>query len=140
MVQYFIQKKAKEIGLTRIPCLAPRDIDKLKNYHWPGNVRELQNAVERALILSQEGILFFNDIIEAGEKTKTIKSKTIIEEESLSLDQIVSREIRQALDKTKGRVGGEKGAARLLHMNPSTLRKKMRKLNISFGRRSSIPN
>jgi transcriptional regulator with GAF, ATPase, and Fis domain len=140
LVHYFIQKKAKEMGLPGIPTLAPGAIDKLRNYHWPGNVRELQNAVERALILNQDGILFFNDILEAGEKPGTMKSKRVNEEESLSLDQIVSREIRQALEKTKGRVGGEKGAASLLHMNPSTLRKKMRKLNISFGRRSNILN
>jgi DNA-binding protein Fis len=37
---------------------------------------------------------------------------------------------------TEGRVGGEKGAARLLKINPSTLRKRMRKLGIPFGRRA----
>jgi transcriptional regulator with GAF, ATPase, and Fis domain len=57
-------------------------------------------------------------------------------EGSLSLDQIITIEIREALAKTQGRVGGEKGAAKLLDLNPSTLRKKMRKLNISFGRKS----
>jgi len=34
-----------------------------------------------------------------------------------------------------GRIGGEKGAAKILKMNPSTLRKKMRKLGIPFEKK-----
>jgi transcriptional regulator with GAF, ATPase, and Fis domain len=52
------------------------------------------------------------------------------------LDKAISQHIMQALEKTGGRVGGEKGAAKLLQMNPSTLRTKMRKLGIPFGRKS----
>ena len=50
----------------------------------------------------------------------------------LSLDQIVVREIRQALETTKGRISGPRGAAQLLGVNPNTLRSRMRKLGISF--------
>jgi transcriptional regulator with GAF, ATPase, and Fis domain len=40
-----------------------------------------------------------------------------------------------ALEMTNGHVGGENGAAKLLKMNPATLRSKMRKLRIPFGRK-----
>ena len=46
----------------------------------------------------------------------------------------ISGHIRRALDMASGRVGGEQGAAKLLKINPSTLRKRMRKLGIPFGR------
>ncbi|HTY23617.1 MAG TPA: sigma 54-interacting transcriptional regulator [Desulfomonilaceae bacterium] len=50
----------------------------------------------------------------------------------LSLDQIVVQQIRQALETTKGRISGPRGAAQLLGVNPNTLRSRMRKLGISF--------
>jgi len=56
--------------------------------------------------------------------------------DSLALDAIMSGHIRRVLDMTSGRVGGKQGAAYLLNINPSTLRKKMRKLGISFGRKA----
>jgi transcriptional regulator with GAF, ATPase, and Fis domain len=44
--------------------------------------------------------------------------------------------IRNVLQMCDGRVEGEKGAARLLKIHPSTLRKRMKKLNIAFGRKA----
>ncbi len=40
--------------------LTRADIVQLQDYDWPGNVRELQNTIERALILSQNGLLNFD--------------------------------------------------------------------------------
>lgn len=116
------------------PTLAPGAIDKLMHYSWPGNVRELQNATERSLILSKGNLLTFDDL---GETAKNTSPGTTLPRDGSndSLDQAVSRYIRHALETTGGRVGGEKGAAKLLNMNPSTLRTKMRKLGIPFGRK-----
>jgi len=105
------------------------------NYSWPGNVRELQNAVERALILSQGRPLKFDDIGEPPEKTAQAILPVNRGDAADSLDQAISQHIIHAMKITGGRVGGEKGAAKLLKMNPSTLRTKMRKLGISFGRK-----
>jgi len=55
-----------------------------------------------------------------------------------ALTDAISSHILRALDAAGGRVGGEKGAARLLKMNPSTLRTKMKKLGIPFGRKKSL--
>jgi transcriptional regulator with GAF, ATPase, and Fis domain len=52
----------------------------------------------------------------------------------MDLDIVVSRHIKKAFEMTGGKAHGESGAARLLNVNPSTLRKRMRKLGIPFGR------
>jgi transcriptional regulator with GAF, ATPase, and Fis domain len=141
LVQYFLQKKCREMGLADIPPVAPEGLERLIAYPWPGNVRELENAVERALILSKGNPLAFNDI------RTPLKSESYYEfrgaserypklqrEDSLALDTVVSGHIRRVLDMAGGNVGGKGGAAQMLHINPSTLRKKMRKLGIPFGR------
>jgi len=52
------------------------------------------------------------------------------------LDEVISRHIRRVLSKTKGKVNGPDGAAALLGMNPSTLRNRMKKLMIDYGRKN----
>ncbi|MBU1053049.1 MAG: sigma 54-interacting transcriptional regulator [Proteobacteria bacterium] len=133
LVQYFIMKKTRELGFMEIPSLAPGAIDKLMQYEWPGNVRELQNSVERALILNREKPLVFDN------SDYTIPHSNIMipatdAGNALSFEQATSQMIIKALEMSGGRVGGEKGAAKLLKLNPSTLRAKMRKLGIPFGR------
>jgi transcriptional regulator with GAF, ATPase, and Fis domain len=57
-------------------------------------------------------------------------------EDTLSLDEVVSGQIHRVLEMTKGKVERKKRAASLLQNNPSTLRKRVRKLDIPFGRQS----
>ena len=134
LVQHFLMKKAREMDLADIPSLATGAIDRLRNYHWPGNVRELQNTVERALILAKGSVLAFDDL---GLTTNYISNSNLPTdiEDIQGLEEAVRKQIIKALDMTGGRVGGEKGAAKLLKMNPSTLRSKMRRLAVPFGRK-----
>jgi transcriptional regulator with GAF, ATPase, and Fis domain len=135
LVQYFIREKSRDMKLTGIPILAPGAIDRLMAYHWPGNVRELENAVERALILCHGKPLTFFDLQASGvQDTRHIP--VVSENESLNLDEAMARHIRRVLEMTGGRVEGERGAAKLLGINPNTLRNRMRKLRISFGRKA----
>ncbi len=119
------------MGLMQIPTLAPKAIDRLMNYQWPGNVRELQNAVERALILSKGNPLVFDDL--GGISKKMNAKPDLPDEDSLALDHVISRHIMRVLEITGGQVSGRNGAAKLLQLNPSTFRQKMRKLHIPFG-------
>jgi transcriptional regulator with GAF, ATPase, and Fis domain len=137
LVQHFMMKKARELGLVEIPTLAVGVIDKLMNYSWPGNVRELQNAVERALILSKGVPLVFDDIGDTVLNTSTTMPP-VNNIEMSALDHVVSNHIRRTLDATGGQVDGKEGAAKLLKMNSSTLRSKMRKLGIPFGRKGAV--
>jgi len=135
LVQHFMQKKARDMGLAEIPTLAPESVDRLMNYDWPGNVRELENAVERALILSQGAPLIFHDL-ENNRSFQTGQVLGPVERDALNLDKITARHIRGVLELTRGRVDGERGAARLLGVNPRTLRHRMKKLGVPFGRKA----
>jgi transcriptional regulator with GAF, ATPase, and Fis domain len=54
-----------------------------------------------------------------------------------NLNEVISRHIRRILSKTNGKVNGPDGAAALLGINPSTLRNRMKKLGVSYGRKGS---
>ena len=144
LVHYFIQKKSREIGLRSMPSLVPGALERLIAYSWPGNVRELENAVERALIISRGEPLTFNYLeapVQSGSPLESGATSSLSpdlqNEESLSFDEILSHHIRRVLRTTGGRVGGKGGAADLLRINPSTLRKRMKKLHIPFGRQEN---
>ena len=135
LVQHFIQKKSRELQLASIPTLTPDAYDRLMAHSWPGNVRELENAVERAIILNREGPLSFTDLRpkEEFERTPVPSSD---ETNLFNLDEVTINHINRVLQVTDGRVEGKDGAAELLGINPGTLRGRMRKLGISFGRNS----
>jgi formate hydrogenlyase transcriptional activator len=133
LVQHFFQKKTKEMKLRKIPILARGEIRRLMSYGWPGNVRELENAVERAMILSRGGPITFSDIGPKADNSKR-PSSSVLEGESLNLDQAMARHIKKALDIADGKVEGKGGAAEILGVNPRTLRHRMRKLGVLFGR------
>jgi transcriptional regulator with GAF, ATPase, and Fis domain len=136
LVQHFIHLKAKELKLPTIPIVAPGAIDPLMEYHWPGNVRELQNVVERALILHPNGPLNFEHL----NLTPQQSASDVVETFNIpdNLDDVIAWHIRRILKKTAGKVHGPDGAAELLGVNPSTLRHRMRKLGIAYGRKSSV--
>ena len=134
LLQHFISLKSTELKLPTIPTLSPGAIDPLMGYHWPGNVRELENVIERALILNPTGPLTFEYLnLEQPKKTLELHGQS---EETDNLDAVISRHIRRVLSKTTGKVHGPDGAAAFLGVNPSTLRNRMKKLGIDYGRRS----
>ncbi|MBU1564120.1 MAG: sigma 54-interacting transcriptional regulator [Proteobacteria bacterium] len=135
LVEHFLRKKAQELGIQKIPAPAPVAIAQLTGHTWPGNVRELENAVERALIKHRPGPLFFNRSQENPVDDSTAISIKGGQEMGATLDEIVRHHIVQTLESTKGRVNGSDGAAARLAVHPNTLRSRMRKLNIPFGRK-----
>jgi transcriptional regulator with GAF, ATPase, and Fis domain len=136
LVYHFIQKKSRDMGFSGSPHLSPGALDSLIAYDWPGNVRELENAVERALILSRGEPLSFPDL-DNLKTSETEAGSAHFKAELLDLDSAMARHIGMALKMTKGRVDGERGAAKLLKINPRTLRHRMKKLGVPFGRRAS---
>ena len=134
LTQYFMHKKFRDMGFVEYPTLAAGAIKRLEAYEWPGNVRELENAVERAMIVSGGKILHFDDL--GFERTKGVQKETSLntEQSSILLDEAISNHIITVLHQTKGKISGEDGAARILGVNPATLRNRMRKLGIPFGR------
>lgn len=138
LVQHFILKKSREMKRLVVPSPTPEAIDRLMAYHWPGNVRELENAVERSLILNPGDRLFFNEIgtrlVQKSPEGRHPRAPG--PDDALALDEAMACHIRRVLDMCGGRVEGERGAARLLNIKPSTLRKRMGKLGVPFGRKA----
>ena len=135
LVHHFLDRKSRELKLRTFPTLAPGAVDRLMRYHWPGNVRELENVVERALILSRGKPLHFDDVVRARNRSER-PAPALTQQASLKLEDVLSGHIRRVLELANGKVHGPDGAAELLGINPSTLRNRMNKLGISYGRRS----
>jgi two-component system response regulator HydG len=58
LAEYFLQRmKSEQNGDARDLRLAPDALEVFQRYDWPGNVRELENALERAAILTHDGLI-----------------------------------------------------------------------------------
>ena len=137
LVTFFVQKCAKKLG-KQITSVSEEAMRRLTNYSWPGNIRELQNIIERAVILSPGKTLVIADELRAAPAQSVhaaaTKSKPIeiapAPDNNGSLDEVERRHIESVLNQTNWMIEGERGAAKILDMNPSTLRSRMQKLNI----------
>ncbi len=137
LVEYFMRRKAKEIGLHFMPELMPGTMEKLAEYDWPGNVRELSNAVERAIITCEGRPLGYEDII-GVQANKDGQTRKVPDNKHLTLKNMEVFHINQALETAGGKVEGSDGAASILGINPGTLRSRMRKLGIPFGKKRKM--
>lgn len=131
LVQYFMVRKSRELNLPVSQSLAPGTLDRLLQYDWPGNVRELQNVVERGLIICNGQPMEIPASYFPGRSVIAPPPEARMD----TLDNIVKTHLCQVLEATRGRIEGPGGAAEILALNPSTLRGKLRKHNIPFGRK-----
>ena len=56
LADHFVERYSREHG-KRIARISTTATDMLVGYHWPGNVRELENCIERAIILTSDGVI-----------------------------------------------------------------------------------
>ena len=131
LVMFFINSKSRELKIYPTPGPARGAMDRLTAYHWPGNVRELENLVERELILSKGRPLAFEELSASREG-----AGPMVPGEPLRLDAVVAGHIRRVLALCQGRVGGPGGAGELLGVHPNTLRHRMKRLGVPYGRKS----
>jgi transcriptional regulator with GAF, ATPase, and Fis domain len=111
-------------------------------YDWPGNVRELENLIERALIQSRGGgDLSFETFSAPQVPVGRVMTRDAGRNRTvLSLEEINAQHIRQALETAGGKINGPGGAAQILGLHPNTLRSRMNKLGIPYGRKSWQPH
>lgn len=137
LTYFFLNQKARELGLKGPPSVAPGALSRLADYSWPGNVRELENLVERELIRHQGGRHISFDTLEPIKVTvETAPEQSIITLATTKLDEVINHHICSVLNMTGGKIHGPGGAAELLGVKTSTLRAKMDKLGIRYGRKS----
>jgi PAS domain S-box-containing protein len=125
LVHHFVRRFASRLGKPVEEVPGPI-LHTLKAYAWPGNVRELQNVLERAVILSSGRTLVLPDSFNAGDAEGLSRSAEALP----TLAEAERDLIQQALATTEWRIEGEAGAARVLGLNPSTLRSRMKKHGI----------
>lgn len=132
LVDFFLRQKAQSLKLRKLPDLAPGAMEQLLDYRWPGNVRELENLIERALILHPDGPIQF-DVAEESDAPSQVLGSGSGESRMPDFHRYSSEYFRRVLAICDGKINGPGGAAQLTGLNPSTLRNKLRKLQIPFG-------
>jgi transcriptional regulator with GAF, ATPase, and Fis domain len=141
LATHFAQKASTRFGLPHRPP-TETDIALLTSYHWPGNVRELAAVIDRAAILGNGQRLEIAKAIGAPAPApgsgnvaapNVVPVAAVSGESFATLDEAMKRHIELALERTHGRIEGPFGAAKLLGINPHTLRARMRKLRLAWA-------
>jgi transcriptional regulator with GAF, ATPase, and Fis domain len=121
LVTHFVEILGRRLG-RQIEHIPQETMSALSSYHWPGNIRELQNLIERAVILSDDGVL--PNPLPARGYEGVLSAPTTLKESERAL-------ILQTLQTAGWVVGGGKGAAARLGLKRTTLLSRMSKLGIS---------
>jgi formate hydrogenlyase transcriptional activator len=143
LVSHFVEVFGRKMG-KRITCIPNETLSALIAYPWPGNVRELQNLIERAVILSNNGVL--PNPLPTSDKNAVTNPLPVSDKNLLTVtpsqgtfNDSTRALILQALREAGWVIGGSGGAAERLGLKRTTLISKMKKLGISRpGRRSDM--
>ena len=122
LVRHFIERHSAALSLPNLR-LDARCVDPLIRYAWPGNVRELENVLERAAILSRDGVITPDVLpaaITAGRAAAPAGGAS-------TLAQVEQAHIQAVLEQTNG---NRTKAAEILGISPPTLWRKLKSLNL----------
>jgi formate hydrogenlyase transcriptional activator len=122
LVMHFVEKFGRRIG-KQVEYIPETTMSALTFYEWPGNIRELQNLIERAVILSDDGVLP-NPLPTSGAPGISVPQV------AGTLKDTERAVILQTLEQVGWVIGGPKGAAYKLGVKRTTLIHKMEKLGI----------
>jgi len=134
LVSHFVERFGRRMG-REIDNIPPETMSALSSYQWPGNIRELQNLIERAVILSNHGVLP-NPLPAAGTRGIAIASAAPV----TTLKDSERTLILRTLEEVRWVIGGPKGAAAKLGLKRTTLIHKMQKLGIARPSPQSGPD
>lgn len=131
LAELFAERAADRFGRPR-KRLHQGHAARLLAYHWPGNVRELQNVIEHAVITSSDEWLYPEVALHQQPQPEpppadATPAAIMTADEMRELQR---RNIIRALDACQWRISGDRGAAAMLNLNPSTLRSQMKALGI----------
>lgn len=128
LVAHFVEIFARRMR-KHIVDIPETTMDAFMSYSWPGNVRELQNLIERAVILSNNGVLP-NPLSRSARPEPSDHTQMTPSARGTFMDS--QRDlILQTLAKCSWVIGGPNGAATRLGLKRTTLIAKMKKLGIS---------
>ena len=118
----FVERFGRRMG-RQIEHIPTETMTALASYHWPGNIRERQNLIDRAVILSTDGVL--------PNPLPTTKVVSVNNSRPTTLRDSEHTLILRTLETVGWVIGGPKGAATKLGLKRTTLIHKMQKLGIS---------
>jgi len=131
LVAHFVEIYGRRMG-RQIEHIPPETMSALMSYDWPGNIRELQNLMERAVILSNDGVLPNPLSTAVTVAIKASPTATTLRDSERIL-------ILRTLESVGWVIGGAKGAATKLGLKRTTLIHKMQKLGISRSSHQASP-
>ena len=141
LVMHFVKMFSRRMG-KQVDNIPSETMAAFQCYSWPGNIRELQNLVERAVILSREGVLPNPLHKRETESTPSTQHRFPFFPSSMTLEDSDRALILETLEQAGWIVGGPRGAAAKLGLKRTTLLAKMRRLGISrptSDERTSVP-
>jgi PAS domain S-box-containing protein len=165
LTTFFMQRFAKKFNKP-VNRVSDQTLERLARYSWPGNIRELQNIIERAVVLSQGNTLSLSADFDSAavpssrsgksgsdrdqvdpvpdrqhetrpQKEKFAAPAPAASDGPAALEDVERHHIESVLRQTNWMIEGERGAAKILSLNPSTLRSRMQKLGIKRPSRST---
>jgi transcriptional regulator with GAF, ATPase, and Fis domain len=122
LVTHFVETFSRRMG-KQIKDIPPETMSALSAHWWPGNIRELQNLIERAVILSNFGVLPNPLPTKVSKDAVPFSAATTLRDSERAL-------ILHTLEAVGWVIGGPKGAAVKLGLKRTTLICKMQKLGI----------
>src|SRR5512145_1766633 len=141
LATFFLRRFAGELK-KRVDGISPEATKLLLRYNWPGNIRELENAIERAVLLTEGPNLSSSDLRlcelttpqPAGDGNPVVK----IPPTGIPLEEIERQALIEALKMSNW---VQKDAAELLSISPRVMNYKIKTLGIDYarGRRPQIP-
>ena len=134
LVSHFINENNKCMK-GDISGITKNAMNILMNYGWPGNIRELKNVIERIVVLNDHGVI---DAVQCPQYIKDQSNDSAVctgsielSEDGICLNTAVTeyekRLITQSLEKSNW---VKNRAAKLLHLNRTTLVEKIKRYNL----------
>jgi Nif-specific regulatory protein len=135
LADHFVQKYAQESGkaINRISTPA---IDMLSAYHWPGNIRELENCIERAVLLSEDGVIHGHHL----PPTLQMKDNIQVERKGTLSDLVGTYEKELISDALKDTYGNQARTAEILGTTKRIMQYKINLYGIEYKRFRKKPN
>lgn len=132
LVAHFVGIYSRRMGKP-VPHIPEETLNAFSSHFWPGNVRELQNMVERAVILSSDGVLPnpLRPLPDNHGLAVIPSQRPTVTSERRSFRDSQRALILQALHAAGWVIGGPDGAAARLELKRTTLIAKMKNLGIS---------
>ena len=135
LATFFLRRFAGELK-KRLDGLAPDALKLLMRYNWPGNIRELENAIERAVLLTEGPLLNAGDLrlgeLSTGSTTSVDGSPVVkIPPTGIALEEIERQALIEALKMSNW---VQKDAAELLAISPRVMNYKIKTLSIEYPR------